>query len=128
MTSGDILTWVLFVIIMAAFYIGLKHIYRNFVSGESDCCKGGGTCPACAECAKEETTAQERKNAANAWKAIRAEAKQKKYACPACEARAKAAEARAKAKGAAGEAGGEEPHYACPACRARAEKMKQQNH
>lgn len=121
MSSGDILTWVLFAIIMVAFYIGLRHIYRNFVSGESDCCKGVGSCPACAECAKEETTAKERENAASAWKAIRAEAKQKQYACPACEARAKAAEARAKAKSES-----EEPHYACPACRERAEKMKQQ--
>lgn len=121
MSSGDILTWVLFAIIMVAFYIGLRHIYRNFVSGESDCCKGGGSCPACAECAKEETTAKEREHAANAWKAIRAEAKQKKYACPACEARAKAAEVRAKAKA---EVEAEEPHYACPACRARAEQQK----
>ena len=120
MRSGDILTWVLFAVIMVAFYIGLKHIYRNFVSGESDCCKGGSSCPACASCAKEETTAQERKNAASAWKAIRAEAKQKKYACPACEARAKAAEAKAEAEA---EAEAEEkPHYACPACEARAKK------
>lgn len=117
MRSGDILTWVLFVIIMFAFYIGLKHIYKNFVSGESDCCKGGASCPACASCAKEETTARERKNAASAWKAIRVEAKEKKYACPACEARAKAAEEKA------AESRKEEiPHYACPACEARAKK------
>lgn len=89
MRSGDIVTWVLFAVIMIVFYIGLKHIYRNFVSGESDCCKGGG-CPSCAACTKEETTAKERENAANAWKTIRKEARQKKkYACPACEARAR---------------------------------------
>ena len=114
MSSGDIITWVLFAIIMFFFAIGLKHIYKNFVRGESDCC-ANGTCPACAECAKEETTKQERENAAKAWAAIRAEAREKrnascphcaprkepekKYACPACEARAKAAEAKAAAAG-----------------------------
>ena len=101
MRSGDIITWVLFAVIMFFFYIGLKHIYKNFVRGESDCC-ANGTCPACAECAKEETTRRERDNAAKAWAAIRMEAAAKreaaeadnapKYACPACEARAKARE------------------------------------
>lgn len=106
MNSGDIITWVLAVIILAAFWVGLKHIYRNFVSGESDCCKGGGG-PGCTCCEKKETTAQERKQAADAWKLIKADAKKKKYACPACEARAKEAEARRKAKA------------ACPACQAQ---------
>ena len=101
MRSGDVITWVLFAVIMFFFYIGLKHIYKNFVRGESDCC-ANGTCPACAECAKEETTRRERDNAAKAWAAIRKEAAAKreaaetdaapKYACPACEARAKARE------------------------------------
>lgn len=101
MRSGDVITWVLFAVIMFFFYIGLKHIYKNFVRGESDCC-ANGTCPACAECAKEETTRRERDNAAKAWAAIRMEAAAKreaaeadnapKYACPACEARAKARE------------------------------------
>lgn len=108
MRSGDIITWVLFAIIMVAFYIGLRHIYHNFVSGEADCCKGGGSCPACA---KEETTAKERKNAAEAWEAIKAEAKGKKYACPACEARSKAA------------AGKKTAALNCPACAAK-EKEK----
>ena len=105
MSSGDIITWVLFAIIMFFFAIGLKHIYKNFVQGESDCC-ANGTCPACAECAKEETTKKERENAAKAWAAIRKDAADKrkaeagtekpKYACTACEARAKAREAAAK--------------------------------
>lgn len=112
MRSGDIITWVLFAIIMVAFYIGLRHIYHNFVSGEADCCKGGGSCPACADCAKEETTAKERKNAAEAWKAIKAEAKEKKYACPACEARAKAAAARKRAA------------RPCPACAAKEKEQR----
>ncbi len=102
MRSGDVITWLLFAVIMFFFYIGLKHIYRNFVRGESDCC-ANGTCPACTECTKEETTKRERDNAAKAWAAIRKEAAEKrkaaagetnpKYACPACEARAKAREA-----------------------------------
>ena len=79
MTSGDIITWVLFVIIMAAFAVGVRHIVRNFMSGESDCCKGGSS-PFCAGCAKEETTARERENAAKAWAAIRAEAREKRGA------------------------------------------------
>ncbi len=105
MRSGDVITWLLFAVIMFFFYIGLKHIYRNFVRGESDCC-ANGTCPACAECTKEETTKRERDNAAKAWAAIRKEAAEKgkaaagetkpKYACPACEARAKAREAAEK--------------------------------
>ena len=99
MRSGDVITWLLFAVIMVFFYIGLKHIYKNFVQGESDCC-ANGTCPACAECTKEETTKRERDNAAKAWAAIRKEAAAKReaaksggaptYACPACEARAKA--------------------------------------
>ncbi len=98
MRSGDVITWILFAVIMFFFYIGLKHMYKNFVQGESDCC-ANGTCPACAECAKEETTKRERENAAKAWAAIRKEAADKweekpKYACPACEARAKARENR----------------------------------
>ncbi len=105
MRSGDVITWLLFAVIMFFFYIGLKHIYRNFVRGESDCC-ANGTCPACAECTKAETTKRERDNAAKAWAAIRKEAAEKrkaaagetnsKYACPACEARAKAREAAEK--------------------------------
>ncbi len=106
MTTGDLITWALAVVIFYAFWHGLKHIYRNFVSGESDCCGNDGS-PACSCCSKEETTAKERKNAAEAWKAIRAEAREKRAAgeaegdsCPACAAR------RQKAS--------------CPVCRARA--------
>ena len=46
--TGEILTWVIFAIIVVCFGIGLKHVYRNFVTGESDCCgsKGGG-CQGC---------------------------------------------------------------------------------
>ena len=35
--TGTILTWVLFALILVGFAFGLRHIYRNFVSGESDC-------------------------------------------------------------------------------------------
>jgi len=93
-TTGDLITWALAVVIFIAFWFGLKRIYKNFASGESDCCGNSGS-PACSCCAKEETTAQERKNAAEAWKAICAEAREKRHACPACEARAKADAARA---------------------------------
>ncbi len=53
MTSGDIITWVLAAIIAVAFLIGLKHVYRNFVSGESDCCGNAGcaNCPEGSKCA-----------------------------------------------------------------------------
>lgn len=103
MTSGDIITWVLFVIIMAAFAVGVRHIVRNFMSGESDCCKGGSS-PFCAGCAKEETTARERENAAKAWAAIRAEARAKRGASSRCGARRT-------------ESG------RCPACREKSEKQ-----
>lgn len=103
MTSGDIITWVLFVIIMAAFAVGVRHIVRNFMSGESDCCKGGSS-PFCAGCAKEETTARERENAAKAWAAIRAEAREKRGTSPHCGARRT-------------ESG------SCPACREKSEKQ-----
>lgn len=103
MTSGDIITWVLFVIIMAAFAVGVRHIVRNFMSGESDCCKGGSS-PFCAGCAKEETTARERENAAKAWAAIRAEAREKCGASSRCGARRT-------------ESG------RCPACREKSEKQ-----
>lgn len=103
MTSGDIITWVLFVIIMAAFAVGVRHIVCNFVSGESDCCKGGSS-PFCAGCAKEETTARERENAAKAWAAIRAEAREKRGASSRC--------------GASRTESGR-----CPACREKSEKQ-----
>ena len=98
MTTGDLITWALAVVIFFAFWHGLKHIYKNFVSGESDCCGHDGS-PACSCCTKEETTERERKNAAAAWQAIRTEAREKRAARPACEASAKKA--------------------ACPACEAR---------
>lgn len=95
MTSGDLITWALAVVIFLAFWRGLKRIYRNFASGESDCCGKSG-CPSCASCAKEETTAQERKQAAAAWRAIREEARAKNGGCPACAARRKDASEGAK--------------------------------
>ena len=55
--TGTILTWVLFALIVVAFGFGLRHIYRNFVSGESDCCGSAGKCSDCAEagfCGTEE--------------------------------------------------------------------------
>ncbi len=97
MTSGDLITWALAAVIFAAFWHGLKRIYKNFASGESDCCGKSG-CPACASCAKEETTARERKQAAEAWRAIRAEARAKN-GCPACAARAAAEKKTASASG-----------------------------
>lgn len=95
MTSGDLITWALAVVIFLALWRGLKRIYRNFASGESDCCGKSG-CPSCASCAKEETTAQERKQAAAAWRAIREEARAKNGGCPACAARRKDASEGAK--------------------------------
>lgn len=103
MTTGDLITWALAVVIFIAFWFGLKRIYKNFASGESDCCGGNGS-PACSCCAKEETTAQERKNAAEAWKAIRAEAREKRHACPACEARARAEAEKARSSEGSGSA------------------------
>lgn len=47
--TGTILTWVIFAVILVGFGIGLKHIYHNFISGESDCC-GGGSKSNCANC------------------------------------------------------------------------------
>ncbi len=45
--TGTILTWVIFAVILVCFGIGLKHIYRNFVRGESDCCGGKDGCSGC---------------------------------------------------------------------------------
>lgn len=45
--TGTILTWVLFALILVGFAFGLRHIYRNFISGESDCCGSAGKCDSC---------------------------------------------------------------------------------
>lgn len=42
-------TYVLGVIILAAFAAGLRHIYRNFSSGKS-CCGSGGCSAGCDHC------------------------------------------------------------------------------
>ncbi len=44
-------TYVLGGIILLAFAMGLRHIYRNFSSGHSDCCGSGGGCSGgCSHC------------------------------------------------------------------------------
>lgn len=74
MSMGDGITWALAAVIFLAFCAGLKRLYRHFVSGESSFC-GTGCSAGCAGCTKGEVTAQERKQAAEAWQAIRAEAR-----------------------------------------------------
>lgn len=73
MSMGDGITWALAAVIFLAFCAGLKRLYRHFVSGESSCC-GTGCSAGCAGCTKGEVSPQERKQAAEAWQAIRAEA------------------------------------------------------
>lgn len=83
MSMGDGITWALAAVIFLAFCAGLKRLYRHFVSGESSCC-GNGCSAGCAGCTKGEVTAQERKQAAEAWQAIRAEARKHHGDCAAC--------------------------------------------
>lgn len=79
MTFGDILTWVIFAVIVVFFLIGLRHIYRNFISGESDCCGKGGSC-SCTCCDHHEAplTRAERRGAAKAWQAEKMEARRER--------------------------------------------------
>ena len=38
MTTGDIATWIIALIIFIAFVFGMKRIYHNFSSGKCDSC------------------------------------------------------------------------------------------
>jgi len=53
MTTGDIATWIIALIIFIAFVFGMKRIYHNFSSGKCDSCgtnngcSGGCHCDCC---------------------------------------------------------------------------------
>ncbi len=44
MTTGDIATWIIALIIFIAFVFGMKRIYHNFSSGKCDSCGSGSSC------------------------------------------------------------------------------------
>ena len=48
MTTGDIATWIIALIIFIAFVFGMKRIYHNFSSGKCDSCGSGSSC--CGSC------------------------------------------------------------------------------
>ncbi|MDY6296234.1 MAG: FeoB-associated Cys-rich membrane protein [Schwartzia succinivorans] len=48
-------TFVCAVLVAAALFFALRHIYRNFIKGESDCCGTSGcscgdSCGGCSSC------------------------------------------------------------------------------
>ncbi len=49
MFTGNAATFIVGLIVFAVFALGLKKIYKNFASGESDCCGSGG-CSSCSSC------------------------------------------------------------------------------
>lgn len=44
MTTGDIATWIIALIIFIAFVFGMKRIYHNFSSGKCDSCGTNNGC------------------------------------------------------------------------------------
>ena len=44
MTTGDIATWIIALIIFIAFVFGMKRIYHNFSSGKCDSCSTSSCC------------------------------------------------------------------------------------
>lgn len=73
MSMGDGITWALAAVIFLAFCAGLKRLYRHFVSGEQ--LLRHRLFRRVRRLHEGEVTAQERKQAAEAWQAIRAEAR-----------------------------------------------------
>lgn len=50
MTTGDIATWIIALIIFIAFVFGMKRIYHNFSSGKCDSCGSGSSCSGSCHC------------------------------------------------------------------------------
>lgn len=67
MTTGDIATWVIGLIVLVIFLFGLKRIYHNFASGKCDSCGTGsdacsGSCHChCCETDKKSTLPKDTK-------------------------------------------------------------------